>query len=135
MSESSSAAAVHSPGGHDQHDDQRLTYRYATAADLVRFYGEKRPETMRAVVVLRGDEPMVVIGLANRRDAAVLFSDYKPEAYEFRHSMTVLRAIKLTMKMVMKSKRPVYSVRQEGTDLLDRLGFIHVAEDVYRWPS
>lgn len=85
--------------------------------------------------MVSGDDPIIVIGLANRRDCAAFFSDYKPEAHEFRHSMTVLRAIKQAMKMVKESKRKVYSVRQEGTDLLDRLGFLQIADDLYRWPT
>lgn len=78
---------------------------------------------------------MVVIGLVFRRDGAWLFSDYQPEALNFRHSMAVLRAIKKAMTLVKKSKRPVYSVRQEGTDLLERLGFVQISEDVYKWLS
>lgn len=78
---------------------------------------------------------MVIIGLANRADCATLFSDYKPAALEFRLSMTVLRAIKKAMQIVKDSKRPVYAVRQEGTDLLERLGFEHVSDEVYRWHS
>lgn len=78
---------------------------------------------------------MIVVGLAYRPHCVLLFADYKPEAWEFRHSMTVLRAIKKVMTLVTQCKRPVYSVRQEGTDLLDRLGFVPVSEDLYRWPS
>lgn len=108
-------------------------YRFASAADLQRFYDELPTQTIRAVVVLRNDEPMVIIGLANRADCATFFADYKPEASEFLRSMTVLRAIKKAMQIVMDSKRPVYAVRQEGTDLLVRLGFEHVSGEVYRW--
>jgi hypothetical protein len=112
-----------------------LTYRFATAADLRRFYGEQPSETIQAMVVLNNDEPQIVMGLAYRKDCVLLFSDYKPEAWEFRSSTVVGRAIKKIMTLVSQCKRPVYSVRQEGSDLLDRLGFVPVSEDLYRWPS
>lgn len=115
--------------------DQRLTYRYATAEDLIRFYGERPAQTIRAVVVLKGETPVVVMGIANRNDCATLFSDYTPEAYELRHSLTILRAVKKVMQLVQESKRTVYAVRQDGTDMLVRLGFEHVSDEVYRWPS
>lgn len=128
---------MHGARMHSEHADQRkgVSWRYASATDLFQFYGEHRPETMRAIVVLKNDEPLIVMGLIYRRDSALLFSDYKPEAWEFRHSMAVLRAIKKVMALVIQSQRPVYSVRQEGSDLLDRLGFTPVSEDVYRWHS
>lgn len=77
----------------------------------------------------------MVLGLANRCDHATLFADFNLEGYEMRHSITVVRAIMQIMKMVKESKRQVYSVRQEGTDLLVRLGFEQVADDLYRWPT
>lgn len=75
------------------------------------------------------------MGLANRRDHATLFADFKMEGYEMRKSFAVLRAIKQTMQMVKESKRQVYSVKQEGTDLLDRMGFEQLSDDLYRWPT
>lgn len=126
---------MHRPGGNGQHDSPRLTHRFATAADLFRFYGEHQAETIQAIVVLKADEPVIVMGLAYRKDCALLFSDYKPEVWELRHSMAVGRAIKKTMDLLSQCKRPIYSVKQEGTDLLDRLGFVPVSEDVYKWPS
>jgi hypothetical protein len=133
MPSSDSAETRDSSGRNGIDADQRLTSRFATVADLARFYGRPPAETIRAVVVLKGDEPIAVIGLANRPNCATLFSDYTPEAYERRHSMTVLRAIYKAMQMVKQSKRPVYAVRQEGTDLLVRLGFQKIDEEVYQW--
>lgn len=135
MFESVSTEAVHGDRGDRQHDNPRLTHRFATSNDLMRFYGEARPETIQAVIVHADDEPVAVIGLVLRKQCALLFADYTPLAYELRHSMAILRAIKKAMTLVQKSKRPVYSVRQEGTDLLVRLGFIQVSEDVYKWLS
>jgi hypothetical protein len=135
MFEGSSAEAGDSPCGDRQHDDQRLMYRFASAADLKRFYGELPAPTIRAVVVLKSNDPVVILGVANRADCATFFADYKPEAWEVRRAMTVLRAIKKAMQIVKDSKRPVYAVRQEGTDLLVRLGFEQVSDEVYRWVS
>lgn len=106
-----------------------MSYRYAVEADIRRFYGYTR--TMRAVAILKGDEPLAIIGLADTGDVRRLFSDYKPELN--LKSMTILRAIKLAMQMVCASRKPVVAVEQPGTNMLQRLGFVHVEDDVYRW--
>lgn len=87
------------------------------------------------MVILVDDEPAAVIGLAYRPDCATAFSDSKPEIDPYRKSMTVLRAIKKVMQMVKDSKRTVYALRQEETDTIVRLGFEHVQDEVYKWPS
>lgn len=135
MLESNCTETSDRPSGDCVHADQRLTSRFATADDLIRFYGERPAQTMRAIVVLKDETPVVVMGIAHRKDCATLFSDYTPKAYELRHSMTILRAVKKVMRIVQESKRTVYAVREEGTDLLVRLGFEHVSDEVYKWRS
>lgn len=128
---------MHCVGGHDGdgHERQDLSYRWATATDLRRFYGELPGPTIRAVVALLDDEPVGVIGLARDRDCDKLFSDAKPEVMPHMARFAVLRMIKLAMSMVESSGRDVYAVRQEGTDILVRLGFRHVEGDIYKWPN
>lgn len=84
-------------------------------------------------MVLLDDEPAGVIGLARGSGCEKLFSEYKPEMH--LHRFEVLRAIKLAMTLVESSKCDVYAVREEGTDILLRLGFEHVEDDIYKWPS
>lgn len=128
---------MHRPGVHgvDAHKRQDLTYRFATAADFIRFYGEPQKMTTRAVAILLNDKPVGIIGLAYGLDCATLYSDSKPEIEPHMKRMTVLRAIKLAMTMVESCGREVYAKRQGGTDIVERLGFEHLENEVYRWPS
>ena len=91
--------------------------------------------TTRAVTILLNDSPVAIIGLAYGIDCATLYSDYKPLLEPYMNRMTVLRAIKFAMTLVEFSGREVFAIRQEGTDILDRLGFEQLDNGVYRWPS
>jgi hypothetical protein len=127
---------MHRSGSDHVHADPRqdLTYRFATAADLTRFYGELPRQTIRAVVVLLNGEPAGVIGLARDGGCAKFFSEYRPEIEPHLRRFEILRAIKLAMTLVKSSSTEVYAVREEGTNVLLRLGFEHVEDDIYRWP-
>jgi hypothetical protein len=120
---------------HDLDDSERqdLTYRFATAEDFRKFYGSPQRMTTRAVAILVDDEPVGIIGLALGLDCATLYSDAKPEIEPHLKRMTVLRAIKLAMRMVEQCGRDVYAKRQDGTDTILRLGFEHFDGEVYRW--
>lgn len=135
MLERASAPTGHRPGGDhvDAHERQDLTYRFATESDLRRFYGELPRQTIRAVVILLNGEPAGIIGLARDAGCEKFFSESKPELD--LHRFEVLRAIKLAMSLVESSKCDVYAVREEGTDILLRLGFEHFEGDIYKWPS
>lgn len=136
MLESSSTEAVYCAGSDHVHAHKRpdLTYRFATESDLRQFYGELPRQTIRAVVVLLDGEPAGVIGLARDGGCAKLFSEYKPEMQHHLRRFQVLRAIRLAMTLVESSISEVYAVREEGTDVLLRLGFEHVEGDIYKWP-
>lgn len=89
--------------------------------------------TSRAVVVLLDDEPVAMIGLAYGQDCATMFSNMKPQLEPYKRRMPVLRAIKMAMRLAATCGRDVYAVRQEGTDILPRLGFEHFDGDIYKW--
>jgi hypothetical protein len=137
MLERTSAATGHRTGGDhvDAYKRQNVTYRFATESDLRRFYGDLPRPTVRAVVILLDGEPVGVIGLARESGCEKLFSEYKPEMQPHLRRFEVLRAIKLAMTLVESAKCDVYAVRDEGTDILLRLGFEHVEDDIYKWPS
>lgn len=128
---------MHGPSLHgvDAYERQNVTYRFATAEDFRRYYGTTQKMTMRAVAILLDEEPVAIIGIAYGLDCATLFADYKPEIDPYRKRMTVLRAIKLAMTLVESCGRDVYAKRQEGTDIVERLGFDHLENEVYRWHS
>lgn len=100
-----------------------------------RFYGEIPKQTVRAIVVLLNDEPTGIIGLAMGADCATMYSEYKPELEPHLKRMTVLMAIRAAMKMMMRCKRPVYAVQHPGTNILTKLGFEHLKDDIFVWPG
>lgn len=120
---------------HRQHDAQRqdLTYRWASTADILGFYGALPIVTIRAVSLVLNGNVVGVIGLARGAECEKLFSDTHPELASYAHRFAILRAIKLVMSMVETSVLDVYAVRQDGTDILPRLGFDHVEGDIYKW--
>lgn len=91
--------------------------------------------TSRAVVILLNDEPAAMIGLAYGQDCATMFSDMKPQLEPYKRRLPVLRAIKMAMRLADACGRDVYAIRQEGTDILPRLGFEHYDGDIYKWHS
>ena len=117
----------------DAHERKNLTYRYATAEDLRKFYGEPQRVTTRAVAVLLDGDPVAIIGLAFCAGCAKMFSDTKTAVEPYMRTMTALRAIKFAMTLADECSRDVYAIRQEGTDILPRLGFEQVDNEVYRW--
>lgn len=127
--------------GDDQHAGQRIAWRYATAADVEAYYGSARPQTIRAMVVTRNEEPFFIVGLASDHGFKKAFSEYKPGCKPLLKSMSALRAIKTVSGWIEESLLPVVAVAQpnepESPALLRRLGFaFHSASDrgdVYEW--
>ena len=110
-----------------------ITYQYATASDIDAYYGERPRPTMRAIAISLNGVPAAIIGLYFAGDRLMAFSEFKPELEPHLKSMTVLRAIKAAQRMFEQSKRPVYAVGDECSRILDRLGFKHIDDGVYRW--
>lgn len=104
-----------------------MKHRYATAADVLKFYSERPPQTLRAIIVVQGEEPVAIVGLANEGGFGKLFSEYKPQLKGRLRRMAVLRAIKLAMRFVERCPMPVVAVVQPGepdsSRILERLGF------------
>lgn len=122
---------------HGSADHERVAYRYATAADIERYYGGPQPMTLRAVVLTLNDEPAAVIGVARHECYAQFFSEYRPEFLSHLKSMSTLRALKRVMSIVEETKLPVYAIAEEeepdSVRILSRLGFVPFEENVFRW--
>jgi hypothetical protein len=106
----------------------RVASRLATAADVAAFYGRPCALTMRAIVLLLGDRPVGLVGLAREADCQKLFSDTAPELEPHLRSMTVLRAIKRVMEWVHASALPVLAM-SDNDRLMRRLGFECIDEN------
>lgn len=100
-----------------------IAWRYASTADVEKYYGELPPQTIRAVVVLLDDEPVGIAGLSYDGDRYTAFSEYKPELEPHLKSMTVLRAVKAVQRMVKTANLPVIVVNSSNPGLLERIGF------------
>lgn len=122
-----------------EHDDERITTRAATAEDLRQFYEGRPHPTLRARVVMRGNEVLGVIGVAREGAWAKFFSEFKPDLRPHLRRMASLRTIADAMRIVRASHLPVYSLAQadepDSHRVLQRLGFTHLDGDVYQWPS
>ena len=108
-----------------------ISYRFATAADIDAYYGERPDQTIKALVVLMDEVPMGIVGLELQRDRAVAFSEFNPELEPHLKSMPVLRAIKAAQALYRASPVPVIVQNTSNPKLLERLGFIEIAPGVH----
>jgi hypothetical protein len=110
-----------------------LSWRYARASDIDRYYGARPQYPLNAAVVLLDDKPVGVVGVSREYGTGLFFSDVKPELDMKR--MVVLRAITAAMAIVRKYPCPVYARADtdEGHRLLRRLGFTNLSGEVYQW--
>ncbi len=116
-----------------QHDDQRLTWSTAAANDIDQFYGERPGPTMKAIAIKRGEQPVAIIGMFMDGQRMRAFSEYVPEFEPRLKSMTVLRAIKAAQRMFNESPRPVIAVKGSDSGILERVGFVPVTDEVFKW--
>ena len=139
MSGGSRSTALHGAMRDGHSDDQRLISREATAADIAEFYGPRPHPTLKALVTVMNGEVAGVIGLAREGSCAKYFSEFKPQLRPYLKTMTALRTIQRSMDLVRQSKRRVFAIAQadepQSHHILQRLGFVQVDGDVYRWPS
>jgi hypothetical protein len=124
--------------GRDDH--QRLISREATAADIQAFYAGRPHPTLRARVVTSSDgEVLGVIGLAREGPWSKFFSEIREALRASLSRAICLRTILKSMDYVRASKLPVFAIAQadepDSHRVLQRLGFVQVDGDVYRWPT
>lgn len=112
-----------------------VTVRPATAADIADYYGEPRRETVQAVMVMKAGAAVGVIGLKHEPGRLILFADQRPELGEDVGAFAVRRAILQMVRTALRSKLPLFSVREPDSDVLPRLGFERVCGNLYQWPS
>lgn len=101
----------------------KITHRYATAADVDRYYGEHPEPTTQAIVILLDDEPAGMAGITRERDRAIAFSEYKPALEPYLKTMPVLRAVKAAQKIIRSTTLPVLVFDSTNPALMERLGF------------
>jgi hypothetical protein len=108
-----------------------LTYRLATPADVVEFYGRTPAETLRVAVVLLDGKVVGIVGLARSAFSVRLFSEYKPELTPHLSSVTVWRAVKVALRLAAECPCPVY-VESSDAAMMERIGFYEVRDGLWR---
>lgn len=111
-----------------------ISHRFAIAADIDRYYGERPAKSIKAIVILMDDEPAAVIGLECLPDRYIAFSEFKPALEPHLKSMAVLRAVKAAQDMIHTASMPVLVVNTTNLPLIERLGFLKIAEGVHLCP-
>lgn len=112
-----------------------ISWRYASADDLRRYYGEQQVPTVRAVVVCIDEDPRCVIGVAIGRGMALAFSEFKEDFRPHLRSITTLRALMAVKRMYAEVGMPLFAMRETENDLLARLGFEQYQNEVWKWAA
>lgn len=122
---------MHGPDAED-----RISWRYASGEDIDAYYGQRPAQTLRAIVILMGDQPSGVLGLARHENHQRFFSEFREALRPHLRSLTVMRAVKCAQAMARESRLPVYAIAEETeTDsrrILSRLGFVQQHENIFK---
>ena len=146
MPTSSSAEAVYDTGGdrgdgvgrearHSPSSTPTIIVRYATAEDILAFYGEPPHGTLRALVAEMDGEIVGVIGIVREERWGVFFSDVTSVLQPHLKSITIMRAIKRALRFCDEYRGPVFAraIDAESCRLMNRLGFTHLYGGWYGW--
>lgn len=101
--------------------------RDAVAADIQAFYGQNPPQSLRARVLVRGDEVLGIAGYYMENGHAVVFSDSK-------HGIPKMTIWRESLKFMAELNLPAICRCEGSAPFLERLGWQHVEGDVYQWP-
>jgi len=90
---------------------------------------------MRAYVGLVDGELAGVVGVVRERQCGKYFCDIKPELQPYLRSITIMRAIKASLRFCDEYRGPLVAVADdaESCRLLFRLGFTHIQGELYGW--
>lgn len=118
---------------------KRITWRFATAKDVQAYYGSLPAQTMRAVVIVMGEEVAGILGVASHENHAQFFSEFREPLRPHLRTLPAMRAIKRAQGLVRESLLPVFAIAEEteadAVRILTRLGFVHHQENIYTWHS
>jgi hypothetical protein len=113
----------------------QIITRPATLEDLIVFYGERPSGTTRAIVAEMDGEIVGVIGIIRERLWGKYFSEFSPALQPHLKSITIMRAIKESLKFCDNYRGPVLAVANdaESCRIMNRLGFTHLHGAWYGW--
>ena len=111
----------------------KIEWSIATSKDIDDFYGERPRVTLRAIAIRMDGVPVGLVGLVDEKTRMRAFSEYKPELAPYLKSMTVLRAVKASQRMIASCGKQVIAVAESCPAILERVGFVHAQDDIYVW--
>lgn len=90
---------------------------------------------MRVIVVEMDGKLSGVIGVVREHSHGKFFADFKPELQPYLRSITIMRAIKDSLRFADQYRGPLVAVAEnaEGCRILNRLGFTHLQGALYAW--
>ena len=76
-----------------------------------------------------------VIGVVRERNVGKFFCDYRPELQPHLRSITIMRAIKASLRFADQYQGPLIAIAEhaESCRILHRLGFTHLEGAYYGW--
>lgn len=98
----------------------RVTYKNATQADLLEYYGDYPPYTLKALVFYVDGELAGIGGWKIENGSYVVFSEIRENVTI--EKATVFRCARIVMKMVAEQGSPMYAAT-DNQRLLEKLGF------------
>jgi hypothetical protein len=101
---------------------------------VLALFGGNR-DTMRALVCELDGRPVGIIGVVREGPIGKFFADYKPELQPYLKSITIMRAVKDSLRFCDMYQGPVIAIAEhgEGCRILNRLGFDHLEGAYYGW--
>lgn len=90
---------------------------------------------MRANIAIMDGEIVGVVGVVRERECGKYFCDFKPELQPHLRSITIMRAIKDSLRFADQYRGPMVAIADdaESCRLLHRLGFTHIQGALYGW--
>jgi hypothetical protein len=120
---------------HEAPSSPLIESRFATAADIIEYYGAPQRGTMRAFVILLDGKPAGFIGLLREGGIGKYFTEYKPELQPYLKSITIMRALCKALDWCRAYRGPVIAIATtaESCYTMNRLGFEHMEGVYYGW--
>lgn len=90
---------------------------------------------MRAIVVVMDGKLVGMLGVVREREIGKYFTDHRPELQPHLRSITIMRAVKASLRFADQYRGPVIAIAEhaESCRLLHRLGFTHLQGAYYGW--
>ena len=108
---------------------------YATAKDVIDYYGEPQPFTLRAVIVKKDGAPVAIGGVMNHPQGAMAVMEAKDGAGR----KSIIMATRLAMKTIFQRYQQVYAIRdakkESSLNYLLHIGFRPIDDnnEVFLW--